>query len=64
MTDSAQTAVKALKSPLVVRIRSAGLDPNFTTAPLLGRNADALPATTLSVAGSAFAGGTTNRQTG
>ena len=58
------TAVNAVKSPLGVRIRIAGFDPNFTTAPLLGVNSDAFPATMLSVAGSAFAGGMTNLQTG
>jgi hypothetical protein len=47
-----------------VRTRIAGLVPNLISAPELFLNSDILPAMMLSVAGSAFAGGITNRNTG
>ena len=53
------TAVNALNCPSLVRTNRAGLVPNFRTAPELGLNCDTLPATTLSMAGSADAGGMT-----
>ena len=52
------TALKALNSPSLVRTRMAGFEPNFSRAPELGLNSVTLPATTLSVMGSASVGGT------